>query len=822
MQFEKLIEEKYQKLRQKNTELEKIIDKINSDLELKNRDLEIEAALERVRSRTMAMHNTSELQDVINTVYQQFRGLDIAITGGVFIAINDDIEKEIACWGAGGTAEYVERVHIPFIDLPIYTGLVEGIRKGPGFFTEEFTYQEKIDFFNHLFKQSPYNEMPSEHKKEVISREGGYTRSCAVSKYTSVFIINHHGRKFLNEENDVLIKFTKVFEQTYTRFLDLQKAEEQTREAQIEAALERVRSKAMGMNSSEDLALTIDHFFQELKNLDVKPIRCGVGIKDGDSPIVDVTVTSANKNGEDIKLTGKLTLGGHPILDKVYEALQLQAEYFPVLRGEEINEYYQAMNPDIEFPNFSKDDVQYGYYFHFKEGGVFAWTEKELLEVEINIFRRFKSVLSLTYRRYLDLKESEAQAKEAQIEAALERVRSRTMAMHKSEDLTSAVAAVFTELEELGFTTIRCGIGIFNDKSRKVNVWTASDSNENDTAHLSGDEILEGHPLLEGIFKAWENQHDYSYVLEGDDLINYYEVAAESNLPVSGPKANDEKITQYYHSVMFQAGGIFAFRENEFTTEAKQLMKRFADVFHLTFIRHLDLKKAEAQNKIIQAENERKTRELEEARQLQLSMLPKDLPQLPNLEIAVYMQTATEVGGDYYDFHVRDDGVLTAVIGDATGHGMKAGTIVTITKSLFNSLASSKNILKTFAKISKAIKDMNFRQLTMCMILLKIKGNHLTLSSAGMPPVMIYRKQKQEIEELSFEGMPLGAMRNFPYRQLDRDLEKGDVILLLTDGLPELKNQTSEMYGYEKIKNEFLSVSKRKPEEIIDHLKNSA
>ena len=59
---------------------------------------------------------------------------------------------------------------------------------------------------------------------------------------------------------------------------------------------------------------------------------------------------------------------------------------------------------------------------------------------------------------------------------------------------------------------------------------------------------------------------------------------------------------------------------------------------------------AELQSRAIQAENDRKTKELEEARQLQLSMLPKDLPNLPHLDIAVYMNTATEVGGDYYDF----------------------------------------------------------------------------------------------------------------------------------------------------------------------------
>ena len=95
----------------------------------------------------------------------------------------------------------------------------------------------------------------------------------------------------------------------------------------------------------------------------------------------------------------------------------------------------------------------------------------------------------------------------------------------------------------------------------------------------------------------------------------------------------------------------------------------------------------EIEQKLLEAENARQAKELEEARQLQLSMLPKELPQLTNLEIAVYMKTATEVGGDYYDFKLHEDDTLTVVIGDATGHGMQAGTMVSATKSLFNVLA---------------------------------------------------------------------------------------------------------------------------------------
>jgi serine phosphatase RsbU (regulator of sigma subunit) len=234
------------------------------------------------------------------------------------------------------------------------------------------------------------------------------------------------------------------------------------------------------------------------------------------------------------------------------------------------------------------------------------------------------------------------------------------------------------------------------------------------------------------------------------------------------------------------------------------------------------IKESEMRAQIAEAENERKTKELEEARQLQLSMLPEDLPNLPNLDIAVYMQTATEVGGDYYDFHVGMDGTLTVVVGDATGHGMKAGTMVTTTKSLFNILAPNPDILTTFSEISRVIKGMKFHQLSMCLMLLKIKGNELSVSSAAMPPALIYRKKNKAIEEIFMKGMPLGAMNNFPYKLKESHLEQGDTILLLSDGLPELTNGSNEMYGYDKTKTEFHSVGEKEPEEIVNHLKSSA
>ncbi len=231
---------------------------------------------------------------------------------------------------------------------------------------------------------------------------------------------------------------------------------------------------------------------------------------------------------------------------------------------------------------------------------------------------------------------------------------------------------------------------------------------------------------------------------------------------------------------------------------------------------------AEAQSKAMEAENERKTQELEEARQLQLSMLPRELPQIPHLDIAVYMKTATEVGGDYYDFHIGLDGTLTVVLGDATGHGMKAGTMVTTTKSLFNVLAPNPNIVETFHEMTRCLKLMHLEKLSMCMSMMKIFGSKVQMSAAGMPPIFIYKRDSQSVEEHVMKGMPLGTFSDFPYSLVESSIQSGDTILLMSDGFPELMNEEKEMYGYKRTRNLFEQVSDESPEKIIEKLKDAS
>jgi serine phosphatase RsbU (regulator of sigma subunit) len=229
-------------------------------------------------------------------------------------------------------------------------------------------------------------------------------------------------------------------------------------------------------------------------------------------------------------------------------------------------------------------------------------------------------------------------------------------------------------------------------------------------------------------------------------------------------------------------------------------------------------KEREIARRILEADNARKTEELEEARKVQMSMLPKDLPDFPHIEIAVYMKTATEVGGDYYDFHVSPDGVLTAALGDATGHGAKAGTMVAVSKSLFHELAGGSDIVKIFERYTSSIKLMNLGQLYMAMAIVKIRDHTMTASSAGMPPILIFRPDAGKAEELELKGMPLGGFSNFPYTTREAVLRPGDTVLLMSDGFPEMFNAAGETLDYPKAREAFEHVAHLQPREIIEQL----
>jgi serine phosphatase RsbU (regulator of sigma subunit) len=217
---------------------------------------------------------------------------------------------------------------------------------------------------------------------------------------------------------------------------------------------------------------------------------------------------------------------------------------------------------------------------------------------------------------------------------------------------------------------------------------------------------------------------------------------------------------------------------------------------------------AELQAEAIQKEDQRKSIELEEARKLQLSMLPQTLPKRKGVNLAAFVQTASEVGGDYYDYHRASADQLLLALGDATGHGVGAGTMVTATKALFQNVDEKMQLPAMLSSISVGLRLMNFKRVFMSMSLLQIYDDYYVYTSAGMPAMLHLSKSTQDIKEVLCKGMALGTSIDFPYQQKSFDFKEGDCLILMTDGLTELINADNQMMPSAWLEEKLLALPK--------------
>ena len=185
------------------------------------------------------------------------------------------------------------------------------------------------------------------------------------------------------------------------------------------------------------------------------------------------------------------------------------------------------------------------------------------------------------------------------------------------------------------------------------------------------------------------------------------------------------------------------------------------------------------------------------------------------------MRTATEVGGDYYDFHLGEDGALTAAVGDATGHGARAGTMVTAVKSLFSAFAGQREPRELLDEAARAVRRMELERMAMGLAVARLRDGDLVLSSAGMPPVLVYRGASGTVEEIALRGMPLGGFA-FDFEERRLELTAGDAILMMTDGLPELANAAGDPLGYPQVRALFEALGGRSSQEILAGLNRAA
>ena len=315
-----------------------------------------------------------------------------------------------------------------------------------------------------------------------------------------------------------------------------------------------------------------------------------LGLLDKETRVAELSTMNTTDKGDSIEIIGKLKMQGHPVLEGVFDSWILQQEYHPVLRGNEIKEYYQLVRPQISFPEYPNDAVQYGYFFSFPEGAVYAWTEKELTEDELKIYRRFTSVLSLTYKRYKDLKDAETRAKEAVKQATLDRVRAEIASMRTKQDLDRITPLIWNELTILGIPFVRCGVFIMDDKHQVVHTFLSTPEGKAIGAFQLD---YETNNLKEAIRHWHDNQ---VYVTQWGEK-EFGEMAA-TLLKQGSIMSLDQylKPTEgiHLHFLPFLQGMLYVGNTTRLQEDDIHLLQSLAEAFSTAYARYEDFNKLEA------------------------------------------------------------------------------------------------------------------------------------------------------------------------------------------------------------------------------------
>lgn len=213
-------------------------------------------------------------------------------------------------------------------------------------------------------------------------------------------------------------------------------------------------------------------------------------------------------------------------------------------------------------------------------------------------------------------------------------------------------------------------------------------------------------------------------------------------------------------------------------------------------------------------------KELEFARQIQHSALPSVFPPFPNkteFEIFASMDTAKEVGGDFYDFYFVGEDKLAFLIADVSGKGIPAAMFMMTSKTLLKSFAETGcEVNEVFTSANAKLCENNDAAMfvTAWMGVLDIKTGLVEFANAGHNPPLIRHKDGSFEYLKSRAGFVLAGMEGLKYRKNELQLGEGDEVFLYTDGVTEATNSENELYGEERLLN-FMNTLHDLPAEAV-------
>jgi serine phosphatase RsbU (regulator of sigma subunit) len=209
--------------------------------------------------------------------------------------------------------------------------------------------------------------------------------------------------------------------------------------------------------------------------------------------------------------------------------------------------------------------------------------------------------------------------------------------------------------------------------------------------------------------------------------------------------------------------------------------------------------------------------ELELARELQASLIPKTLPDVPGFQLGAYNRIANLVGGDIYDFVVLPDGQLAVLFGDASGHGMAAGLVMAVAHAAFRTqLETDPSPEAMFGTLNRILcRTGSPRSFFGCVYFLISPDGSFTGSVAGHPPALRLGPDGSVLERIGKGAYPLGVKTPLTWETLSGRIEAGETLLFHSDGLPEARSSSGSEFGDARVESSIRRVAARAAPDLV-------
>lgn len=216
--------------------------------------------------------------------------------------------------------------------------------------------------------------------------------------------------------------------------------------------------------------------------------------------------------------------------------------------------------------------------------------------------------------------------------------------------------------------------------------------------------------------------------------------------------------------------------------------------------------------------------ELRVARDIQMGIVPRIFPAFPDrpeVELYAVLDSAKEVGGDFYDYYALDENRIFLVIGDVSGKGVPASLVMAVTMTLFKAYARPERSPATVAaRVNAKLAEGNDTGLfvTAFCAVLDLRTGVLDYANAGHNPPLVLRTSGESGYLPRQGGLVLGAVPDYPYRTGSLRLAPGDTLLLYTDGVTEAMDAGDTLFGEARLLDACLAERRRAPKVLVESL----